>query len=433
MRKSFLQYAILLFVICLVLPVNVAAQSADEAVVHAVLFYSPTCPHCHTVINNVLVPMVDEYGGDRLQILGVNVTETGGRALYQRAIKRYEIPPNRLGVPMLVIDDVVLVGSVEIPEQFPTLVEEGFAAGGLDWPDIPGLEESLSAETRPEPTPTPTLQVTATLTPTVVPLTSASEQGPTVEASPTSIPEQAPVETSDTGNTPTPTNVSEQAVANAGDTDPPTDPEQPVVTIGKDSLPTAEAEVPPPDPAGMTLASVVLVGMAAAFSFTVWRVAGAQRLRQLDYRPINYGRVWAIPLLSLIGLGIAIYLAYVEVTQVEAVCGPIGQCNLVQSSSYARIMGIPIAVLGVLFYLTVIALWVVQPYVSRQWANLLALGLIGLTLMGTIFSIYLTLLEIFVIHAICAWCISSAVISTLLMLFVVLPVTKHFTPQHTPA
>ncbi len=51
------------------------------------------------------------------------------------------------------------------------------------------------------------------------------------------------------------------------------------------------------------------------------------------------------------------------------------------------------------------------------------LALLGLTLFGLLFSIYLTMLELFVIHAVCAWCLGSAVISTLLMLLVVLPIT----------
>jgi uncharacterized membrane protein len=81
-------------------------------------------------------------------------------------------------------------------------------------------------------------------------------------------------------------------------------------------------------------------------------------------------------------------------------------------------------VLGLFNYVAIIVLWTIQKYTDGPLANLSVLALVGLTIFGTGFSIYLTLLEIFVIHAICAWCLSSAVIATLLMLLTVLPITS---------
>jgi uncharacterized membrane protein len=104
---------------------------------------------------------------------------------------------------------------------------------------------------------------------------------------------------------------------------------------------------------------------------------------------------------------------------VEAVCGPFGECNIVQSSPYAQLFGIPIAVYGVLFYLIVGNLWWIQRHLRLALQKLSHLGLIGLTLFGTCFSIYLTCLELFVIRAICAWCLSSAVLTTILLLITV--------------
>jgi uncharacterized membrane protein len=118
---------------------------------------------------------------------------------------------------------------------------------------------------------------------------------------------------------------------------------------------------------------------------------------------------------------VSIYLAYVEISQVEAVCGPVGHCNLVQSSAYARILGIPVAVLGMVNFVAIIALWAGQRV--EPLARLSAVALLGLILFGTFFSIYLTLVEIFFIQAVCAWCLSSAVITTVVMLLVVVPVT----------
>ncbi len=112
--------------------------AAAEPVVRAVLFFSPTCPHCHKVMTEDLPPLQERFG-DQLQIAEVNVLESEGQELYNAAIHRFGIPPNRRGVPTLIVGDQVLVGSMEIPERFPRIIEEGLAAGGIDWPDIPGF------------------------------------------------------------------------------------------------------------------------------------------------------------------------------------------------------------------------------------------------------------------------------------------------------
>jgi uncharacterized membrane protein len=162
--------------------------------------------------------------------------------------------------------------------------------------------------------------------------------------------------------------------------------------------------------------------MLATLSYATWRITLARpHLFRLSQRHISRVRTRTVPVLAVLGLGVAVYLAYVEITHVEAICGPIGECNIVQSSPYAQIFGMPIAVLGVLFYLLVGFLWAGQKYLPGCWAGLVEVGLLGLTVAGLLFSIYLTWLELFVIQAICAWCVSSAVITTLLLLQVVWP------------
>ena len=78
---------------------------------------------------------------------------------------------------------------------------------------------------------------------------------------------------------------------------------------------------------------------------------------------------WAVPILALIGLSVSLYLSYVEVARVEAVCGPVGACNIVQTSVYASLLGIPIAVLGALNYMAIIALWAGQHFLSRPFSG----------------------------------------------------------------
>jgi uncharacterized membrane protein len=345
------------------------------------------------VINEVLLPLLDEYG-DQLLIVGFDTSQAAGSQLYQATIERYQIPDERLGVPALVVHDVVLVGSQEIPDRFPALVEEGLAAGGLDWPEIPGLDQLLS-EMQPEPSPTfapPTLS------------SSVSTATPVPGETPTLAPSLA---------APSPT----------------VPPAPAVLTVGEDEIPPAGDLDPPPDPLGFALASVVLVGMVIALGYAAWRIArppARQGIVQLfSSAPLPAPRVatWAVPLLLLLGLGVASYLAYVEVTLVEAVCGPVGKCNIVQASDYALLLGVPVAAWGVLNYLAATGLWAGGKFLSGRTAALSTLALSALLLFGTLFSIYLTCLELFAIHAVCAWCLTSAVVTTILMLLLVIPLT----------
>ena len=129
-----------------------ASAAAAEPVVHAVLFYSPACGHCHQVITVDLPPLMDKYGA-RLEIVGIDVTQPAGQDLYLAAQEHFSISPDRHGVPTLVIDDIVLVGSAEIPEQLPGLIEHYLAQGGVAWTDIPGLTDMLAADEQPAATP----------------------------------------------------------------------------------------------------------------------------------------------------------------------------------------------------------------------------------------------------------------------------------------
>ncbi len=161
MRKPRLYFVYLLTILFFILPGSVLAQTESDTVVRAILFYSPSCQHCHHVITEVLVPMTEEYG-DQLQVVGIDTSQPNGSALYQTTINHFQIPDERRGVPTLIVNDVILVGSGEIPDQFPTMVEEILADGGNTWPDIPGLADALSTDAEPEPTPTPTPEATPT-------------------------------------------------------------------------------------------------------------------------------------------------------------------------------------------------------------------------------------------------------------------------------
>ncbi|MFW6331551.1 MAG: vitamin K epoxide reductase family protein, partial [Gemmatimonadota bacterium] len=162
------------------------------------------------------------------------------------------------------------------------------------------------------------------------------------------------------------------------------------------------------DPAGNGAAIAVLVLMLIALGLVAADRAGRLRIPESPE--------WAIPVLSVIGIGVAAYLAYVEVSGVEAICGPVGDCNTVQQSRFARLFGVlPVGVLGVLGYLVLLGLWAVARRFEGHRARILTLTW-TLALFAVLFSVYLTFLEPFVIGASCAWCLSSAVITTLILL-----------------
>ena len=122
----------------------------------------------------------------------------------------------------------------------------------------------------------------------------------------------------------------------------------------------------------------------------------------------------AIALLALVGLFVALYLWL----HALGFGGPIkcgtGACETVQTSRWAVLFGLPVAFYGVVGYCAIllVALAALRPgaVAQRRWNGVL----VGLSTVGVLFSAYLTYLELFVIHAICRWCVGSAVIITVI-------------------
>jgi uncharacterized membrane protein len=108
----------------------------------------------------------------------------------------------------------------------------------------------------------------------------------------------------------------------------------------------------------------------------------------------------AIATVALIGLAISAYLTWVHYAGIEPVCTGISDCERVQTSSYAELVGIPVALLGVLGYATLLVS-------LRGPVELTAL----LAYLAVAFSGYLTWAELFRIDAICQWCVASALAS----------------------
>jgi uncharacterized membrane protein len=173
------------------------------------------------------------------------------------------------------------------------------------------------------------------------------------------------------------------------------------------------------DPLANSIAVIVLIGMLGSLIVLAYRFINPPEENSETGKGNETTpgwRRWAVPVLSLLGLGVAAYMTYIEFTHTTAICGPIGNCNSVQTSRYATLWGfLPVGVFGIIGYIAIAIVWVVRTLSTDNFKHYVSLVLWGMALLGVIFSIYLTFLEPFVIGATCAWCISSAIIITLLL------------------
>jgi uncharacterized membrane protein len=350
----------ILLLVNLVSPAR-AFQETQPPVVQAVMFWLESCGHCQYVIEEVLPPIQTQYG-EQFELLMIQLVTTEEiDRLYQTAAA-FGIAKEDVGVPFLVIGDQALSSSRQIADELPGLIEQYLAQGGVATLDLPSLAGLL-------PTGLPEAGSEAD---------PAALTGDLAEADPT----PQPVENS------TATPIKKGQFSN-----------------------------------GFALAVFVLLGMLAASGY-----AGVVIARGSSMLPGVFSARWAglaFLLLCLAGLGVAGYLAYVETQLVEALCGPVGDCNTVQSSPYARLFGIlPVGVLGMFGYLAILAGWLYPRLRDDRLALYAPRLVLGMTIFGVLYSIYLTYLEIFVIRAVCMWCLSSAAIVTLLMLLSLHPALR---------
>jgi uncharacterized membrane protein len=115
----------------------------------------------------------------------------------------------------------------------------------------------------------------------------------------------------------------------------------------------------------------------------------------------------AIAAVAVIGLGIAAYLTYIHYAGLHPLCLASGGCEKVQSSHWSKLAGIPVATIGLVGYAGILASLLVPGETGLAGCALIAL-------VGFGFSAYLTYVELFRIHAVCQWCVASAVLMTAL-------------------
>jgi uncharacterized membrane protein len=420
-------------------PLPAAAQVEGEPVVFAVLFYSPTCGHCHKVITEDL-PVMNQEFGDQFQVIFVDTTTEGGGQLYLAAVEALDVPPEYRGVPLMVLGTHVMIGDLQIPQEAPVLVREGLANGGIGLPAIPGLEESYQ-------------QALAQATQQAALAAENAAAGQEVPAAEQEVPaaeQEVPA--------------AEQEVPAAEQPDP--EPARAVVVTGAPEEEAPQASVTlasrlARDPLGNGLAVGVLLALTASAGAVVvtalrgpspwlagqvgWRLTlacavialvvgltllggsavGALRLPMALGAAICLAAAvglvaarrmnMAVLLAVLAGLCVATYMTYVEVSQVEAICGMVGDCNTVQQSQYANLFGVlSVGIFGAMGCLAILFAWVVSWSTSPAIGKAARVALFGMAAFGVLFSTYLTFLEPFVIGATCAWCLTSALVMLLL-------------------
>ncbi|MEX2162252.1 MAG: vitamin K epoxide reductase family protein [Anaerolineales bacterium] len=424
-------------------PTTLVTRTSQETqsapVVQAVLFWMDSCPHCHEVLGKVLPPLQEKYGA-QLSILLVEVLELSDIDQLYEIAAAYSVSSERVGVPFLVIGDHVLIGAQQIPAELPDLIESYLAAGGVDQPIIPGLETYSSftwlATLAPQqPNTEARIQIFLYSTPDchscqlitnhVLELVGDKYAGRVMI-------EMVDIVTSD--------DVKHLYSIAAGFgiveavVDLPMLVLEDKVLIG-DEIPTGlpalidaylhtsdteSSQTPVSDSNGFLLAIVIMALMVVALIYSVIALAQDKTFKLPAWVD------WSIPILIVVGIGVAGYLSYIETLSISAVCGPIGDCNTVQQSPYARLFGfLPIGILGLLGYLGLLAAWIVRKTV-RNLAKPAALSFWVMAFFAVVFSLYLTYLEPFVIKAVCLWCLSSSIIVTLLLLLGTSPAGSHF-------
>lgn len=302
---------------------------ATAGTVEVVFFSSPQCPFCGTVAERDLEPLQEEHG-DALQILTVDTTTQEGREVFLAAWEVFEIPRERRGVPMIVAGDQVLVGAGEIPRELPGLVERHRAAGGLELPAIPGLEDLDVQTARPPPAMERTWQ---------------------------------------------------------------------------DRF---QSDLP-----GNYVSTALLILMLAM-------MVALLRQRPWQERVSRKTPFAARLLVATTGLLVAAYLTWGYSLDQELICGPVGQCDVVQHSDMAWLFGvIPIALLGVLAYATLLGIYVFGQASRHRLATYAPAAALVVSGAGFAFSLLLTFWQPFILGATCSWCLLSAITMSLSCLFAI--------------
>jgi len=121
-------------------------------------------------------------------------------------------------------------------------------------------------------------------------------------------------------------------------------------------------------------------------------------------------------LVALIGVFLSLYLTMFKLGYIGTLACGSGSCETVQLSKWGDFLGVPVAAWGVGYYAIVLGLAFAGVQVRYESSARLTNWLVYVTGAGMLFSLWLTYLELFVIHALCRWCLGSAAMTLVLFL-----------------
>jgi uncharacterized membrane protein len=124
--------------------------------------------------------------------------------------------------------------------------------------------------------------------------------------------------------------------------------------------------------------------------------------------------------LALAGIFISLYLTLYKLGIIAELSCSVGSCETVNLSKWSRFLGIPVAAWGLLFYIAVFVVSVLGTLPRFETERAFSIVIVAQAVIGVLFSAWLTYLELAVIHAICIWCVTSAVVVTLILIVSVL-------------
>jgi uncharacterized membrane protein len=328
-----MKYSRIVLVIALAIMMSLmwsAAAFATQTKAHAVLFFSPRCPHCSTLLKGYLASVAQRYDGT-VAIAAVNTDYEQGAALLKATLRYYEMTDRKQGVPAIAIGGSLLLGDKEIRARFDSLLREGIDRGGVAWPDIPGLSKALER--------------------------SGLEKAWVAE---------------------------QDGISAAQDVDA-------LAASGRAVSATA-------------VGGLVLISLCASV------VVRSLRLRLVYARISRRARAVGLIITVVAGCAVAGYLAISEVARTDVLC-PLGDCSVVQASEYSHLFGVSTALIGVLGFATIGIAFLCSRLQSRRVSRWGRAVLIVSASVAVGASMILTAIEVFVIEAVCGWCMTSALLA----------------------
>jgi uncharacterized membrane protein len=119
--------------------------------------------------------------------------------------------------------------------------------------------------------------------------------------------------------------------------------------------------------------------------------------------------------LALAGIFISLYLTLYKLGVIGELNCSIGSCETVNTSRWSTFLGLPVAAWGLLFYLDVFGVAILGTMPRWEEQPVISIALVAQAAIGVLFSAWLTYVELAVIHAICIWCVTSAVIVVVIL------------------